>query len=333
MSTLPVLVVHADWGSSAARRRLVYASRQADGTFLACAPGPAGDPQTLLQRLRALAPDGGILFGVDFPLGLPLRYAAAAGITDFAALLPELGSGRWAQFYDVAGHPDDISIVRPFYPLRPGGTRQAHLIRALGMTTIDDLRRCCDRTTAARRAAAPLFWTLGAQQVGKATIVGWRDMLGAARRAYARDDAMFPWLWPFEGRLDDLIAAGRLVVAEVYPAECCHHLGVTLHGSKRARATRAAAGAALLAWAETAGVALEPTLRRAIAGGFGAAPGGDDDFDATMGLFGALNVVLGRRAAGEPADPVIRRVEGWILGQAGANEESYDSDFGVLRPH
>jgi hypothetical protein len=183
------------------------------------------------------------------------------------------------------------------------------------MTTIDDLRRRCDRAADARRAAAPIFWTLGAQQVGKATIVGWRDMLGAARRASHPGDATFPWLWPFDGRLDDLIAAGRLVVAEVYPGECYHHLGVTLRGSKRAQATRASAGIMLLAWADAAEVALEPALRCAIGDGFGAAPGGDDDFDATVGLFGALNVVLGYRAAGEPDDEVIRRIEGWILGQ------------------
>ncbi|GIV99486.1 DUF429 domain-containing protein [Roseiflexus sp.] len=321
MDTLPVLVAHADWGSSAARRRLACALCQPDGTFLAVAPGPAGDPQTLLARLRALAPNGAILFGVDFPLGLPLRYAAVAGITDFAAILQEFGSGQWAQFYNVADHPDAISIVRPFYPQRPGGARQAHLVRALGMASIDDLRRRCDRAAAARRAAAPIFWTLGAQQVGKATIVGWRDMLGAARRAYAPDDAAFPWLWPFEGRLNDLIAAGCLVVAEVYPAECYHHLGIMLRGSKRARATRVAAGAALLAWADAAGVALEPALRRAIDEGFGAAPGSDDDFDTTVGLFGALNVVLGRRAPGEPDDPVVRSVEGWILGQRGERGE------------
>lgn len=311
----PVLVAHADWGSSAARRCLTYALRQSDGRFTAYAPGPAGDPHTLLARLRALAPEGGILFGVDFPLGLPLRYANVAGITDFAALLPELGSGRWMHFYDVATQPCEISIEQPFYPLRPGGARQAHLIQALGMKTIDELRRRCDLASAARRAAAPIFWTLGAQQVGKAAIVGWRDMLGAARRAYAWDDARFPWLWPFDGRLDDLLASGRLVVAEVYPGECYHHLGIMLRGSKRVQATRAAAGAALLAWANAAGVALEPALCHAISNGFGDAPGGDDDFDATVGLFGALNVVLGRRAAGEPEDGVIRRVEGWILGQ------------------
>jgi hypothetical protein len=315
MTPLPALVAHADWGSSPARRRLAYALRRSDGTYIAYAPGPAGDLQTLLPRLRSLAPRGGILFGVDFPLGLPERYAALAGITDFAAILPQLGSGRWAHFYNVAAHPGEISAVRPFYPLRPGGTRQAHLVQALGMTTIDDLRRRCDHASPARRAAAPIFWTLGAQQVGKATIIGWRDMLGAARRAFAPDDPAFPWLWPFDGRLNDLIAAERLVVAETYPRECYHHLGVAFRGSKRRQAVRTAAGTALLTWADAAGVVLDPDLRCAISDGFGAAPGGDDDFDATVGLLGALNVVLGYRAAGEPDDEIIRRVEGWILGQ------------------
>jgi hypothetical protein len=49
--------------------------------------------------------------------------------------------------------------------------------------------------------------------------------------------------------------------------------------------------------------------------GFGPG-GGDDRFDAAVGLFGMLNVVLGRRPSGEPDDPVVRRIEGWILGQS-----------------
>ncbi|MGQ9547610.1 MAG: hypothetical protein ACUVSY_00705 [Roseiflexus sp.] len=310
-----MLVVHADWGSSPACRRLAYALLRPDGRYIAYAPGPVGDPQTLLPRLRLLALRGSILFGVDFPLGLPERYATLAGITDFVAILPQLGSGRWAHFYDVAAHPDEISIVRPFYPQRPGGTRQSHLVQALGMTTIDDLRRRCDRASPTRRAAAPIFWTLGAQQVGKATIIGWRDMLGAARRAFTPDDPAYPWLWPFDGQLEDLLAAGRLVVAETYPRECYHHLGVAFRESKRRQSARLLAGTALLTWADAVGVVLDPDLRCAIGNGFGAAPGGDDDFDATVGLFGALNVVLGYRAAGEPDETTIRRVEGWILGQ------------------
>ncbi len=315
MGTLPALVAHADWGSSAQRRRLALALRCPDGGYVAQAPGPAGDVATLPARLRALAPAGAILFGVDFPLGLPQDYAALAGVTDFAAMLPRFGTGQWAHFYDVAATPQEISLFRPFYPLRPGGARQAHLVRALGATTIDNLRRGCDRATPWRRAAAPLFWTLGAQQVGKAAIIGWRDMLGAARQRLPADHPAFPCLWPFEGRLRTLLAARRLVVAEVYPGECYHHLGVTLTGSKRLQAARAAAGPALLRWARAAGVMPGPDLRAAITGGFGPLPGGEDDFDAVVGLFGALNIVMGRRDPGEPGNEPARRVEGWILGQ------------------
>ena len=46
----------------------------------------------------------------------------------------------------------------------------------------------------------------------------------------------------------------------------------------------------------------------------GSEPGADDPFDAVVGLFGLLNVVRGARASGEPDDPVVRRIEGWILG-------------------
>lgn len=315
MGALPALVAHADWGSSAQRRRLALALRRSDGGYVAQPPGPAGDVATLPARLRALAPAGAILFGVDFPLGLPHHYAVLTGVTDFAAMLSRFGTGQWARFYDVAATPHELSLFRPFYPLRPGGACQAHLLQALGATTIDDLRRGCDRATPWRRAAAPLFWTLGAQQVGKAAIIGWRDMLGAARRTLAADSPAFPCLWPFEGRLHELLAAQRLVVAEVYPGECYHHLGVILAGSKRSQAARAAAGPALLQWVRAAGVTLEPALRDALAGGFGPTPGGEDDFDAVVGLFGALNIIMGRREAGEPGDEPARRVEGWILGQ------------------
>ncbi len=74
----------------------------------------------------------------------------------------------------------------------------------------------------------------------------------------------------------------------------------------------------LLAWAKAAGLKLAPALIAEITDGFGAGAGGDDRFDAVVGLFGMLNVVLGQRAPGEPDDPAVRRIEGWILGQDAA---------------
>ena len=41
-----------------------------------------------------------------------------------------------------------------------------------------------------------------------------------------------------------------------------------------------------------------------------------DGFDAVVGLLGMLNVVLQARPPGEPDDPEIRAIEGWMLGRA-----------------
>ena len=39
--------------------------------------------------------------GFDFPIGLPHEYCDRAGITDFTQILRQLGSGPWADFYEV----------------------------------------------------------------------------------------------------------------------------------------------------------------------------------------------------------------------------------------
>jgi hypothetical protein len=310
----PETIVHADWGTPPGKRWQARAERGPNALYTLYAPEPVGETATWLDRLR---PGGGVLLGLDFPIGLPLAYADRAGITDFAAALPELGRGTWAEFYHVATRPEEIGLRRPFYPQRPGQTRQQHLIDGLDVRSADDLRRVCDRGTAERRPAAPLFWTLGAQQVGKAAISGWRDVLGPALRE--RTDVT---LWPFAGPLATLLRAGGIVVAESYPAEFYGHLGLAFppgpdgRRGKRVQFSRAANAPALLTWAATLGVALHPALREAISDGFGATADGEDRFDALVGLVGMLNVVLGVRPPGEPDDPRVRRVEGWILGQA-----------------
>jgi hypothetical protein len=61
---------------------------------------------------------------------------------------------------------------------------------------------------------------------------------------------------------------------------------------------------------------LDSGLVAAIADGFGPRPGEEDSFDAAAGLFGMVNVLLGRRAPGPPeGDEAVRRVEGWNLGR------------------
>lgn len=312
MNSLPAVVVHADWSVSPGKRWQATAIRQRAGYRL-LPPEPVGDPVTWLARLRELA-DGGIFLGIDFPIGLPVAYARRIGMTHFLDLLPQLGQGEWADFYRPAEAPADITLHRPFYPARPGNTRQRHLLDGLGAAHIDELRRRCDRGHATRRPAAPLFWTMGAQQVGKAAISGWRDVLGPALR-----NGMDVAIWPFAGPLDALLARGGLVVAESYPAEFYGHLDISFPraaGGKRRQNARAANAQSLLTWAAANPVVLGEALEAALRHGFGAAADGEDRFDAVVGLFGMLNILFSHRQAGEPDDRAVRRVEGWILGLA-----------------
>jgi hypothetical protein len=300
----PSLVAHADWSTSPAKRWLATAVERG-GRYEALGPEPVGNPSTLLARLRDRAgADACVLVGFDFPIGLPEAYASAAGIESFPDALVAFDE----RFYSVAEHAREISLARPFYPRRPGGTTRTHLVEGLGVDSFDRLLRRCERPSGSRRAACALFWTLGGQQVGKAAITGWRDVLAPGRRV---DLA----LWPFDGSLDSLLAPRRTVVVETYPTEVYAHLGVSLGGSKREREARAASAAQLLAWARKAGVRLSSDLEEQLGLGFGSAPSGEDRFDAVVGLFGMLNVVLERRPAGDPQDEAVRRIEGWILGQ------------------
>jgi hypothetical protein len=259
-------------------------------------------------------PESCVLVGFDFPIGLPLKYACKAKITRFLDALTQFGEGVWAQFYEVAARSDEISLYRPFYPAAPGGRRHAELTSALG---IIDLRRQCDRQTAERRAASELFWTMGAQQVGKAAISGWKEILAPALKM---SDYLRLAIWPFSGSFESLLQPGWIVACEAYPGEFYGHLGVRFprtagaKSGKRVQADRAANAPALLSFAESAGIRLDPALVEAIHDGFGKDAYAEDRFDSLVGLFGMLNVSLGRRSPGDPRVPEIGHVEGWILG-------------------
>jgi hypothetical protein len=313
---LPRVVAHADWSMHPGKRWLARAVLQPSARYLALPPEPVGDLADLLARLGGGRRAGAVLLGVDFPIGVPRAYAASAGIEEFVAFLMQGGDGRWRDFYAVARHASEICVARPFYPHAPGkkGTvSRQHLLDGLRMAHAGELRRRCDHATPDRPAASPLFWTLGAKQVGRAAISGWRDLLAPARRAGLAA------IWPFDGPLARLLAEPACVVAESYPAEFYRHLALPLirrsGGSKRRQVSRRACACALLGFARDR-LELDPQLAAAIADGFGPKPDGEDPFDATVGLFGVLNVVLGHRPCAVPEDSAISRVEGWILGQA-----------------
>jgi hypothetical protein len=188
-------------------------------------------------------------------------------------------------------------------------TRAAHAA-ALGLAGPEQLSRLCDRATAERPAGAPLFWTLGANQTGKAAIAAWRDWLIPSLSAGAPLR-----LWPFEGGLHALLAPGTATLAETYPAEAMRQLGIRLPGSKRARQARRAAAPSIEAALERLRVTPDAPLRNTIADGFGADAAGEDRFDSLLGLLCLISVLDGARPDFVPDDPWILRWEGWVLGQ------------------
>jgi hypothetical protein len=250
-----------------------------------------------------------VLAGFDFPIGLPASFARKAGIPTFPDFLSHWGEGRWADFGKPARIPEEISLERPFYPQSPGGSQRDSLTKGLGIAW-PDLYRRCEQRHPGRRAACPLFWTLGGQQVGKAALSGWSEVLAPALRDIASGLA----IWPFAGELATLCQPEAIIAAETYPAEFYATLDLSRgRWSKRRQVDRQHRAGKLLNWAEGHNIELTGGLLEAIRDGFGNAASGEDQFDAVVGLFGMLGSLY--NGVDEPADDQIRSVEGWILGQ------------------
>ncbi|WP_254073288.1 DUF429 domain-containing protein [Acidisphaera sp. S103] len=302
------LAAHADWSVDPRKRWITVARRTSAGWALA-APRLVGDVSTLLARLIEEASGGAVALGADLPIGLPRAYAATRTEADFPAFLR--GVHLMPDFFSVCIGLDDIRVERPFYPARgiAGMTRLSHAL-ALGLVDATGLSRACDRATAERPAGAPLFWTLGANQSGKAAIAAWQGLILPALMG-----SVTLRLWPFEGAYRSLLAPGSIALAETYPAEALRHLGIRLRGSKRRYADRCATAAALVTAMEQQAAIPDDAMHRAVRDGFGSDAAGEDRFDSVLGVLCVLNVLAGNRPDSAPDDPWIRRWEGWVLGQ------------------
>ena len=297
---MTTLAVHADWSVDSKKRWMCVAGTE--GLRIE----PVGDLATLLPRLLHEAQGSPVALGVDFPLGVPRAYAEKhLHQADFMAFLKALP----APFLDVAETLEDLHPGRPFYPRRgqAGMTRLAHA-QALGLSTAQDLSRLCDRKTADRPAGAPLFWTLGANQTGKAAISAWRDLIIPNLAGPIA-------LWPFQGPLHALLRPGQVAIAETYPAEAMRQLAIPMNGSKRRHADRRALQTRLHETIARLSRYPSPDLAETISNGFGPDPAGEDRLDCLLGLLCVLNVLQGNRPDTAPPDPWIQRWEGWVLGQ------------------
>ncbi len=302
------LAAHADWSADARKRWIAIARPDKIGWTIA-EPELVGNVATLLDRLRAAAAQAPVALGVDFPIGLPRAYAAALPDPDFPTFLSRLRDTP--DFFRVCVSLSEITPERPFYPARGlrGMTRATHAA-ALGLANPAALSRACDRATAERPAGAPLFWTLGANQTGKAAIAAWRDLLIPALLVTGQIR-----LWPFAGPLRELLSPGVVAIAETYPAEALRQLGLRLTGSKRRQQDRMALRDALHAVMRRLGASPAPSLAALLADGFGADQAGEDRFDCVLGVLCMLNVLAGGRSDTAPEDAWVTRWEGWVLGQ------------------
>lgn len=302
-------IVHVDWSKDPEKRWACWADRKG-GNWLADGPEKFG---TVERRFFNTRDQECTLCGFDFPIGVPAFWGSRTGEKDFKSLLPLLGKEPWDRFFDVAVSPSEISLHRPFYPMRSSrGLMQASLTLALEADGIDTLRRVCEPKTADRPAACSLFWTLGGNQVGKGALTGWKEIVIPEIQAGAA-------IWPFDGTLTELARRGGRILAETFPAEAYRHVGVAFgpNQSKRRRDDRMKMADHILVWANDNKLQLSKSLRIEVSDGFGSRSIGEDKFDAFVGLAGMLQVVEGRRVEGPTDDQALRIWEGWILGQSG----------------
>jgi hypothetical protein len=295
-------LVHSDWSVAPNKRWTAIAERSPNGWSVASLTQTPSPP----EFLDLLFDGPATLAGFDFPIGLPSISLDQLGI-GFCELLSLPATDCASRLFTPAETLFDISPAQPFYRRHPPGGRQSDLLQRLECTSFDDLLRACDRKTANRSRAESVFWTVGAKQVGKAALSGWRDVLIPARARGAR-------LWPFDGRLSSL-SSHALTLAETYPAEACRHLGMNRTVKKRTQDGRKAAGGILLGWALRHHVAMPALIGRLIKTGFGERGDGEDAFDAITGLCGMIEVANGHRAEAPDALWSSPPREGWILGQ------------------
>jgi hypothetical protein len=303
---------HADWSCEPGKRWAATAHRNDKGWSVSAPQRLKTNGDTLGLVHSAQRRGRRTLFGFDFPIGIPHAYGAQTQFAGFEEALSQFGHGEWKHFYNVADDPKDVSLIRPFYPnTSTRGRKHAHLYGPLNVKSIDDLRRACERKTPHRPAACPLFWTLGGNQVGKAAIDGWQNIIGPAL-------ALGASLWPFDGSLKDLSTLPGSILCETYPREAYNHLGILFlpNESKRNQEHRRRV-LSNIAWDRGRTITLTPSAKAQVIDGFGPAKFGEDAFDAFVGLLGMIEVVENRRPeCGSLHSREVTILEGWILGQS-----------------
>lgn len=312
MQRNPDVVIHADWSVNSKKRWYCRAD-YSNGSYLMTGPFQLKNVDEFLDTVKhtAVAPKT-VLLGFDFVIGVPYEYARNASINDFKSWLKLLGKDNWADTFKIASHPSEISIYRPFYPHNPnsGGVERQHLINGLNLANPTQLFRQCELKNDNRNSACALFWTLGANQVGRGSLYGWQNVIRPML------DGESTRLWPFDGELPDLIDQGGIVIAETYPAEYYRCIGIAFEGgqSKKRQLDRMEKAQKILQWSYQSGLRFDSSLQNDIENGFGFDNNGDDKFDSLIGLLGMLGVIKEVIHNKIALDKDVLNIEGWMLG-------------------
>lgn len=314
-------VMHCDWSNGRKKRWMATAERFPDGKWLFSMPelvpelneeghrsGALQDNCNLLKFLGR-RPEQTTIVGFDFPIGICQFMGEKTGADSYRTLLNTLATKQLKEWLSVCCTAHEISAHRPFYPncnvAKGDGSRQK-ILTGVGASEWRQLLRNCERGGNGTKVAQSPFLTIGAGQVGKAMIAGWKSVIIPARELS---------IWPFDGDLQSLIDKGGTILCETYPGDVYARLGFPKRGwSKTKVEGRKACAPFIHAWLARHAVG-SSRLYHIVEDGFTKEHGGEDGFDALVGLIGMLDVIDGRQPEGAPQDETTLRWEGWILGR------------------
>ena len=296
-------LAHADWSVHSSKRWICIATITPNDITVD-APRmveEVASPERLITTLidRHGATSRGVL-GLDVCLGIPIAYAKVAGVDAFVPLLRQLGTPPWHQWFDVAETVEQITVHRPFYPLKGGRKKMDDLVNALGLQSRDALRRHCDYDPlTGKRWGAPLFWTMGAAQVGKASLHAWEHVV---QPALLSPDVC---LWPHQ---HTQLHTAQVIITEAFPTAYYRALNLQA-GSKRDPTAHVKHLPSLQTWSLEHRVHIDPQIFEL----WHDAHMEEDAFDSLIGCLGMIDAWLHQRLNVHD-DPLVRQVEGGIWG-------------------
>jgi diadenosine tetraphosphate (Ap4A) HIT family hydrolase len=155
-----------------------------------------------------------VLVGFDAPLGVPESYWAAVkrnGAAGSGRRLAPRNFAAWLRrlnpddpFFSPVLKPEEWRVDRPFFQVPKGEGSRRRFEAEMQRAGVESLRRV-ERHTGAK----PVFIAGGvAGAVGSSAIDLWRGLATSRRQV---------GLWPFDGALEALSHAHRVVVGEIYP--------------------------------------------------------------------------------------------------------------------